>query len=216
MDKQMRIAFTGPSGSGKTTLVTYIQEQYGLPWWNGSSGGIKTGEQNNFLSAAGLAVGKGHAEVIRTGHMNPEAAKLNQEAILESRIAKFAEAAEKGESFVTDRSLFDNIVYYLMQVSLYQSERDTKDFIDLAMSAMNNLTHIIYIPTSIPIENNGSRVPNWYYQKAVNGVFKEVLMMAKEQKQYDMPIILELHDDRLKKRKEHIDAFLTIKRRVNY
>jgi deoxyadenosine/deoxycytidine kinase len=212
MDRPMRVAFTGPSGSGKTTLVQYVQEKYQLPWYNGSSGVVKSEEQNAFLMASGLAVGEGHARVIQTGHMNPYAAKLNQRAILYSRIEKFKMAAQAEESFVTDRSLFDNIVYYIMQASLYETEQDTEQFIREALSAMMYLTHIIFIPTAIPVENNGSRVANWYYQRAVNSIFQEVLKMDLT-KSYAIPPMLELHDSRLKQRKDHIDSFFAVKRR---
>lgn len=202
----MKIALSGPSGSGKTTLVKYIVEKYGLPWINGSSGGIKAPEDNKLLQKNGLIVGKGHREVIQSGHKKPDQALRNQELILQSRLHLFRDTPE----FVTDRSTIDNWVYYTMQCALYDTEENSKLFLSDCRLGLNALDLIIFVPTAIPIEDNGSRIPNYWYQHTVSSVFRGALSLFRQS--FGSTKIVELCHVDLTARKHEIDSYLaTIK-----
>ena len=161
-----RIAFTGPSGSGKTTLVNWVKNEFNLPHLNGSSGQIKTDEQNKALEGMGLTVGGGHRKVIQSGHAAPKAAVQNQWDILERRLELFNNSRE----FVTDRCTIDSWVYYLQQCSMYETTEQSEKFRDRCIYGLRFLTHIIYIPPMLfPVEDNNSRIANDWYQREMAG-----------------------------------------------
>lgn len=203
----MKIAFTGPSGSGKTTLVKHVQEKYSLPWINGSSGGLKNPLSNSVLAEAGLVVGKGHLQVIQSGHANPKVAIKNQRLILEERVKFF----QLNPSFVTDRSTIDNWVYYATQCSLYEKEGVSKDFLNFCIEGLSELDYVFFIPCGIPIEDNGSRIPNYWYQHTISSVFRGAISLFREQA-HKKTRIIEIHPLSLDARKSEIDSYLaTIK-----
>lgn len=168
----LKVAFTGPSGTGKTTLVQFVKEELGLTWLNGSSGGLKDPEKNKELYESGLNVGKGHKEVIQSGHRHPSLAWENQRAISAAR----AKLILNNKHFVTDRSPIDILVYATIQCGPYITDKDIQALEAESYAIASNLTHIIYIPTMwSPVEDNGSRIPNFYYQKAMGSVFEMYL-----------------------------------------
>lgn len=168
----MKVAFTGPSGSGKTTLVKWVSEKYNLKWLNGSSGGLKSEEKNKELYSMGLKVGGGHRAVIQSGHMNPQAAWDNQLAISAAR----ARLIINNYDFVTDRSHLDVLVYATIQCGPYLKDDELLRLHSECFAILNKLTHLIYVPTMLfPIEDNGSRINNYIYQKAMDGVFETFL-----------------------------------------
>lgn len=203
----MKIAFAGPSGSGKTTLVKYIEEDFKLKWLNGSSGQLKTEQENKTLTELGLKVGGGHQQVIQSGHANPEAAWLNQDRILTNRANLFAD----NDNFVTDRSPIDVLVYATIQCGPYVDDHRLTDLVKDAFQACKHLTHIIYIPTMLyPIENNGSRITNYLYQKAMGKVFEMYLeMMEQELISYEQrPQVIRITTADLAQRKRQIADYL--------
>jgi hypothetical protein len=202
--RELRIAFAGSSGAGKTTMVNYLKEKYKLPWINGSSGQIKH-EQDNFqLKLMGLDQGHGHAAVIRSGHQNPIAAGCNQQAILRGRIAAMRSA---GLNFVTDRSPIDSIVYMLMQCSMYEGEVWCGEFIKEAKQALAMLTHIIWVRPLDHVEDNGSRVPNIFFQQVVDGTFDMVI--SKLMWDGIPPKVCQLTNTSIVSRQLYLDSILT-------
>lgn len=204
--KQMRIAFSGASGSGKTTLVRYVAEKYKLPHLNGSSGMMKSEQDKLSLQAMGIDQGKGHAAVIRSGHINPIAGMFNQETIMRSRIQLIKSMPE----FVTDRSPIDSIVYYLMQCGPYAQEKDSEAFINEAWDGLRYITHLVHVKPLSFVEDNNSRIPNVYYQRAVDAVFVQTLnqLIGMKERPGDL-FICTLGNYRLEQRVKKLDDFLT-------
>jgi ABC-type dipeptide/oligopeptide/nickel transport system ATPase subunit len=202
----MKVAFTGASGSGKTTLVHYVEKFHGLPWINGSSGEIKTLADNAKLQSEGLVIGKGHREVIQSGHANPEAAINNQWAILRRR----SDIIHNTPNFITDRSPIDNWVYYLLQCSMYQTEDESVRFLEQCKEAIKGLTHVIYIPTMFQPEDNGSRIPNFWFQMMVSTVFKNAFDLFQNYADIEGWEVkfLCLHMKNLELRKQAVTEFL--------
>lgn len=198
----MRVAFTGPSGSGKTTLVKHVEETYGLKWLNGSSGEIKTPEENQDLTERGLTVGRGHAKVIQSGHATPGVAWMNQEKIFEQR----SKLLLTNDNFVTDRSPIDNLVYATIQCGPYLDTTTLQKFRDDCYGMLRRLTHVIYVPTMFQVEDNGSRIPNYWYQKAMGAVFQMYIDSYWESD--DVPKILTITKQNLQARYTEIAEFL--------
>lgn len=202
----MRVAFTGPSGAGKTTLVKFINETYGLPWLNGSSGDLKTVSDTRRLTRDGLVQGRGHLEVIKSGHANPAAAWTNQLCVLTRR----NDLVNSNGDYVTDRCPMDNIVYMLTQTSMYRDPKEIETFINMAAKHMMCLTHVIQLKPLGWVEDNGSRIPNIYYQNMIDAVFCRVIEQYYEAKidWTPKPKLLVLETSNLDKRKELIKNFL--------
>lgn len=201
----MRVCFTGSSGSGKTTLVHYVQQEFELPWLNGSSGGLKDDVTIDRIESLGLKQGQGHREIIQSGHAHPTAAWENQKAILLGR----NNLMNAHDRFVTDRSPIDNMVYATLQCGPYQHETDMNEFMDNALSAMARPTHLIYIPSMLPsIEDNGSRITNPMYQRAVDFVFKGMIEEIYDCGTPWLPKLLTLNVVDLEERKRIIVEFL--------
>lgn len=206
----MRVAFTGASGAGKTTLVKFVSNTYRLPWLNGSSGDLKTVSDTRQLTRKGLVQGRGHRDVIQSGHANPQASWENQTAILVRR----AELLYQENEFVTDRSPIDNVVYMLMQSSMYRSEQDVEKFIFEAGKHLPRITHLIQVRTFGQTEDNGSRVPNIFFQEMVEAVFDHVInSFYQNDNVYPKPDLLILDPSSIEDRYAKIRDFLL---KVNY
>lgn len=165
----IKVAFTGTSGSGKTTLVKYLHKEYPLPWLNGSSGELLSKDDQLMLEVKHDYVGgKGHAHVIRQSHLSPAFGLDHQNMVLNRR----GELIESNQDFVTDRSPLDNWVYFLLQAGLYQNMNICHDFMSKAIHYFSKLTHVIYVPAMlVDVEDNNSRVANYYYQRGVDSIF---------------------------------------------
>lgn len=172
----MKIAFSGSSGSGKTTLVKYLSQVYGIPHISGSAGDIKTVGDEEELNVHywGLPTGedRGHLNVIVNSAMNPEWGLLFQNIIRDRR----EEIIDNNESFVTDRSPADNLVYFINQLAYHPEITDeiTQEFMEKCKRAWEKLDYVIYIKACQPnaVEDNGSRIANRHYQKTIDAQFE--------------------------------------------
>lgn len=161
MTTEKRIIISGRSGAGKTTLAKYIASRYRIPFINGSS--------KVLWERYGI---KNHKELIEKCDKDLEFAKNFQFELLSYR----KEQINKYPEFVTDRGPLDNIVYYLLQVAAKETTVDTTTYIDLCFWDLPSFTQI-YInmkgkETVIP---DGKRVDNEWYQKTVDGIFRQYL-----------------------------------------
>ena len=165
-----KIAFTGASGSGKTTLVKFVAKEFNIEHFSGSSGDLKIDSDRKYLfDKYGFKGNEGHLNVIQESHKNPDFGYELQCIIQERR----AELIRDVDNFITDRSPLDNWVYFLLQSAPYQNDKVIHEFLRKCINAMANLDIVIYIPSLIPIEDNGSRVPVLHYQKAVDAIFEK-------------------------------------------
>lgn len=172
-EQSYRIALCGPSGSGKSTLARFISDHYGLPYTENSAGLLLPEPDQNYLIKNFGWTKSGHKDVIRMSHINPQFGWEFQYRLLKAR-ARFI---QDNPSFVIDRSPIDNMAYFLLQCSALMDQGQTKAFIDLAVQTLRGLTHIIFIPTMLTgeVEDNGSRVSNFFYQQMVTAVFIHVI-----------------------------------------
>ena len=171
---QVRVALCGASGSGKSTLATFISEFLGVPYTENSAGLLLTPEQQEMLVQKYGWTKTGHKDVIRLSNANPRFAWDFQMELLKTRSLFIAQS----QSFVIDRSPVDNIAYFLLQTAHLVEPKVCDYFIATATQAMEPITHLIYLPTgntSKWVEENGSRIANYPYQRMVSSVFKHVI-----------------------------------------
>lgn len=169
----MKIAFSGPSGLGKSTLCKFVSEEMDVPWISTSAGHILTDEDKAFFKKSFGYSGEGHKNVINMSSVNPEFGGAFQKTILTRRGKQIVD----NPRFVIDRSPIDNVAYFISQNSHNISEGVASAFIEEAQSFYSELDYVIQLRYSndIPfIEDNGSRVPNKYFQIYSSDVFAGV------------------------------------------
>lgn len=168
-----KIALCGASGSGKSTLARWMSEKYKILYMENSAGLILPEDVKERLVRMYGWTQSGHADVIRLGNINPGFAIDFQTELLKVRTAFIKDR----EEFIFDRSPVDNLAYFLLQCGHIADEVITKRHLVKCIEAMEPITHLIYLPTPSNgvVENNGSRVANWYYQRMVTAVFKQVI-----------------------------------------
>jgi thymidylate kinase len=169
----MKIVCAGPSGSGKTTLAKAIAKELNLKFIENSAGLVMLPEDKESLKNRYMYTGAhGQKGVINQSHLNPSFGFDFQYSILRARTKLLAE----NDNIVLDRSPLDPIVFYLNQVAHNQTQFLSESFIESAAQIFLNsgITHLIRIPLLNPertIEDDNSRVPNWYFQKKVDYLF---------------------------------------------
>ena len=170
--KDVRLAFCGASGSGKSTMAKFISSAIGLKYTENSAGLLLTPEQQEYLVKSYAWTKSGHKDVIRLSNISPGFAWDFQEQLLITR-AKFI---SENSGFVIDRSPVDNWTYFLLQTAHLVAELNCDMFLSKVIEATKPLTHIIFLPTcNKDVEDNGSRIANWYYQMLVTSCFEHTL-----------------------------------------
>lgn len=157
--KNLRICIAGPSGTGKTTLAKYIAETYKIPFITTSTKPLW--EKHSINS---------HAELISRCFQNPQWGLDFQKEVLDWRVEKLYGKLD----FVTDRSPLCNLTYFLMQNSQTLGEAETESYINDCVKAMNMFRGMIQLPfiPDAPLEADGMRIANQYYQKMVNACYQ--------------------------------------------
>lgn len=169
MEKQLCIGFSGPSGSGKTTLAKWLSQESGIQFVENSAGFILSEELKDQLRSKYGWRGNGHAEVIRLSNENPKFGIDFQVGLLKSRIELLTKLKDSGNSFIVDRTMLDNIAYFLIQCGPHAGQEGTQVFINEAEKALSHLfTHLFLVkPNESWTEDNGSRVSNNQWQNLV-------------------------------------------------
>lgn len=175
-----RILIAGPSGTGKTTLAKYIEQKYQITR-------ITSKETRQVTTPQALewedrydyrySDNIGHQALINLQSQYPEFGVSWQRAMLEARFRRFRDT--KGD-FVCDRSFIDNIVFMLTQVAHNATEQYIKSFLRTVFQGNREcgITHLIWVRQAREqpqVEDNGSRVPNMFYQLMIDSVFQLVI-----------------------------------------
>lgn len=175
--KAQPIFISGTSGIGKTTLAKYISAKYMIPFLNGSS--TVLWEKYNI---------KSHTELLELGAKDPHKGMDFQLELLEHR-EKLVRCGHT--HFVTDRSIIDNLVYFMFQNSPFLSELDTQHYINKCKESFNNITEVctpdnrvkmIYLSRDffkrdklLFLEDDTKRITNHYYQDMMASIFDLVI-----------------------------------------
>lgn len=168
-----KIALCGASGSGKSTLARWISEEFKIPYMENSAGLILPPEvQDRFVKEYGWTK-SGHRDVIRLGNIKPEFGIEFQQELLKVR----ANFIKNTPAFIFDRSPVDNLTYFLLQCGHLADQFTTAEHVQNCIAAAKPIEAIIFLHTNNlgEVEDNGSRVSNWFYQKAVTSVFAYVV-----------------------------------------
>lgn len=171
---QQPIFLTGTSGIGKTTLAQYISQRYRIPFINGSSSVLW--EKYNL---------KSHNEVLQMGVNDPQMGLQFQIDLLNLREKMIQESPSEG--FVTDRSVVDNLVYFMFQNAPYLSDHDIHRYIHRCINSFDRivgtgkykliyLTRDFYENDKMPkIEDDSKRITSEYYQNMMSALFDHVI-----------------------------------------
>jgi|SRR6478736_750865 len=139
--KIRRIAFTGPSGTGKTVLAKQLEQQLGIPF--------------NPIGSRTVAKEMGFSnpyDVDQAGRR-----KEFQERLLGAKIAWETE----NQSFVTDRSTFDNLSYD----TLHDPKAADPVSIERAIAQAQSYTHVFFCSAQsfINVQSDPIRIQNLAY-----------------------------------------------------
>lgn len=149
----MRVAFCGASGTGKSTLAAWVAETYGLPI--------------NPVGSRSVAKMMGYDnpyDVDKAGRREEFQALLLAE--------KIRWEAEH-ESFVVDRTTFDNLAY----LALHQIEGVTDAVWDQTLQGAQRYTHIVYCPLRafINLDSDPARVSNKAYHRVYDALIASLV-----------------------------------------
>lgn len=203
-----KVAFSGASGSGKTTLVTFLAQEMSLQHISGSAGDVKKEIDKLYIDELYDYPGGSHSGVIRFSALNPEYGIANQKVLQMRR----KELIMTNDNFITDRSPVDNVTYFINQCGFHPMVTDemTRLFMEEALEAWNELTHVIYVKSVQPteVERNGNRIANKYYQKAVDAQFEYWIKNFFMKESIGGPEVMIIDYWDLDKRKEEVIKFL--------
>ena len=163
MDKPLKIQITGPSGIGKTTVAKQIADVLDIPFISGSYSDIVADTEK-----------ESHVSMID----KPYNLILSQDYQLLSKRAKIF---SKTDTYVSDRSTLDVLVYHLVKLTKYLPTCETEAVADSVKTTLKPefLTHLIFIAypndLSWDIQNNSKRIQNRYFQFSVSELFKSTL-----------------------------------------
>lgn len=158
----------GTGGTGKTTLATSLSQHYeanfpgkGLPFVSTSG--------SSLFDKYGVS---SHTDLLRIASTNINKVIDYQYDLLEYSHDKLS----KYDSFITDRSPVDNLVYFFLQCAPYISEKRTQDYINKCRELyLDSLGFFIQkIPPNNNI-NNGVRVDNRAFQEMGSSVFSFII-----------------------------------------
>lgn len=125
-----RIAFCGASGTGKTVLASWIEKTYGLP--------------TNPVGCRSVIKEMGFS----TAYESDAAGKRAEFQMRLVQQKTEWEAAH--DTFVTDRTTFDNLAYSM----LHDAMQVSTEMFDLSCQGMSRYQYVVYCPVSVYINTD--------------------------------------------------------------
>lgn len=144
----MKIALSGSGSTGKTTLAEEMGRRLNIPVIGEYA--RETAEEMGIENIRG---------------MNPDQAYEFQMRILDRKLAE----EDKHDTFIADRSVADNIAYYLRWCSRDIDDDRNKIYVDRCIERLHHYDHIVVLPPwVIPLEADGFRSAKIYYQYEIH------------------------------------------------
>lgn len=193
----MKVVLAGPSGSGKTTLAKALATHFNWTFVENSAGLIMDDINKQSLKDRFGYGNWGQRKVINESHTQPAFGREFQRYILSAR----ERLINADGNHVYDRSALDPIVFYLNQVVHNDGQEDSEQFIHACISRMYNVDLILRIPLQNPdreIENNESRVNNWFFQRKIDKLYDEAIDLLHMENHFN-PHLLDNHQIRILK-----------------
>lgn len=174
----MKVVIAGASGSGKTTLAKALAANFGWGFIENSAGKIiGTPDKLELSNKYSYEGNWGQRKVINQSHIMPQFGRDFQEAVLQARMY----LREQPGNYIYDRSSLDPIVFYLNQVVHNDTQYISEMFIKECVRGLRGIDLILRLPLQNPdekIEDNNSRVANWFFQKKIDDLFDTALEMV--------------------------------------
>jgi len=156
----MKIALIGASSTGKSTLAKLLAKELSLP--------LIREQARVVLAEMGMTLPEIRAV--------PECILQFQYAVLEAQIASERECAESG--FISDRSIFDNLVLFLRHCDVPKKHVESYERLVLKHNSELPYDLLIFLrPGEFPVEDDGVRTPDPFYQSQVDGMILAILKL---------------------------------------
>lgn len=166
---RFKIALCGAQGSGKSTLMNALAEKHNIK--------IIQVDTKSFMPQ-GITC---HKDVLKMSTNQPEDGIEFQRNLVESR-AKLFKEQETG--FVSDRSVFDSLAYYLIHNSVFSTNEMDKRLIRAAFDSLDSCDITVFLsPRLKNVEDNSTRVTSIGYYNTVTTVMKKLVLDAVKRKE---------------------------------
>ena len=193
MKRSIRIAISGSAGIGKSTVCKQVSEHYNIPLIDK---GAKYYLKNK--TDQGLAF------------LEKNELQQFQETLVQYKIEEYEKC--KNNSFISDRSLVDNLVYAM----IHSNHNDNKWMDEYYNTCMNNLkyyTHVFQLGwNKFEIVEDGIRRKNKYHQFVVDSSIRRLNLLGENIHEY---IYIDIGDrnpeNYFKIIKKSIDNYLLIR-----
>lgn len=183
--KKLRIAFTGASGTGKTTTALLLSSDIGLPI--------------NPVGSRSVA-----ASMNLSSPYDADAFGLRAEFQKKLFLDK-TNWEKENESFITDRTHLDNLVYSIMHDCV---KTVGVEYIEQTVLLTKQYTHIVFFPLDVFIKTDSdtARLNNIEYQKTYEYLLK-MFYHSQGKQEFNMLILKSLSaEDRLKEIRHFING----------
>jgi hypothetical protein len=188
-----RVAFCGASGTGKSTLMRYVAEKLSLP--TNPVGSRSVAKEMGFESPY---------DVDKAG----KRAEFQKRLIVQKMLWE-----EDHESFVTDRTTFDNLVYTM----LHDIRAVTEDYFEESIRGMYRYTHVVYCPVKAFCDpgDDAARIKDLTYHRLYDDalwglLYRHVYEFTAEKHRHGIrPAFMVLDGDILQDREHAVEQFLT-------
>ncbi len=162
----MKIALIGASSTGKSTLSRLLSRELRLPLIREQARVVLAEMEKTLPELRAVK-----EDIIRF-----------QYAVLQAQIDSELECADSG--FVSDRSIFDNLVLFLRHCDVEQ--RHVESYREIVINHHTHYPYDILLflrPGEFPVEDDGVRTPDPLYQAQVDGMILTLLKL------YSVPVV---------------------------
>lgn len=146
----MKLGISGSHSTGKSTLAKKLAKELSLP--------IVTESARSFEIHKVSSIEK-YSEI--------------QIKILQKQIQEEL----KYDKFVTDRTVIDNLAYWMSICSNSASDSDNEYYICTVLNHLSNYDKFIYVPINLPVVDDGFRFISKPFQENIDDIIRTLLIL---------------------------------------
>lgn len=162
--RDFKIAICGAQGSGKTTLMKALNKKHGNK--------IVQADTRAYMPEGITS----HKDLLKLSTNFPEKGVEFQKNIIEAR-AKLFSSQEEG--FISDRSVFDSLAYYMLHNSVFSTSDLDRELTHITFDSLENCDITMFLsPRLSLVGDNSTRVTSVGYYNTVTTVMKRLLTDA--------------------------------------